>query len=183
LLRLARAPVELPETEATVGDERAHAPGLGERQGLAVVRLATLGVEPLGMGCDLTEQMQRMGADATRHLASWAALCPGHHESAGKHKSSKTRKGSNRWLRTALIEAAAGASRAKHSALEARFRRVLRSAKLISTVPRTIAPQATGSDPPAPRCLCMRYKGWRSTDEARSAVRQPVDSGTTTAAT
>ena len=62
---------------------------------------------------------------SARHLASWAALCPGHHDSGGKHKSGKTRKG-NRWLRTALIEAAAGASRAKHSALQARFRRVLR---------------------------------------------------------
>ena len=59
------------------------------------------------------------------HLASWAALCPGNNESAGKHKSGKTRKG-NRWLRTARIEAAAGASRAKESALQARFRRVLR---------------------------------------------------------
>jgi Transposase IS116/IS110/IS902 family len=47
------------------------------------------------------------------------------HESAGKHKSGKTRKG-NRRLRTALIEAAAGASRVKNSALQARFRRVLR---------------------------------------------------------
>ena len=59
------------------------------------------------------------------HLASWAALCPGNNESAGKHKSGKTRKG-NHWLRTALIEAAAGASRAKDSALQARFRRILR---------------------------------------------------------
>ena len=59
------------------------------------------------------------------HLASWAALCPGNNESAGKHKTGKTRKG-NRWLRTALIEAAAGASRAKDSALRARFQRVLR---------------------------------------------------------
>src|SRR2546425_543557 len=59
------------------------------------------------------------------HLASWAALCPGNHESAGKHQSGKTRKG-NRWLRTALIEAAAGASRVKTSALQARFRRALR---------------------------------------------------------
>ena len=59
------------------------------------------------------------------HLASWAALCPGNNESAGKHTSGKTRNG-NRWLRTALIEAAAGASRAKGSALQARFRRVLR---------------------------------------------------------
>jgi hypothetical protein len=47
------------------------------------------------------------------------------HERAGKHQSGKMRKG-NRWLRTALIEAAAGASRVKNSALQARFRRVLR---------------------------------------------------------
>jgi transposase len=33
------------------------------------------------------------------HVASWAGLCPGNNESAGKHKSGKTRKG-NRWLRT-----------------------------------------------------------------------------------
>jgi hypothetical protein len=59
LLELARAPVELPQTEATVGNERPHAPGLAERQG------AALGVEPVGMGCDLTEQTQRMGGDAT----------------------------------------------------------------------------------------------------------------------
>ena len=59
------------------------------------------------------------------HRASWAALCPGNHESAGQHASGKTRMG-NRWLRTARVEAAAGASRAKHSALQARFRRVLR---------------------------------------------------------
>lgn len=60
-----------------------------------------------------------------RHLASWAGLCPGNHESAGKHKSGKTRKG-NRWLRMALIEAATAAIRTKESALTARYRRVMR---------------------------------------------------------
>lgn len=60
-----------------------------------------------------------------RHQASWAALCPGNHESAGKHKSGKTRKG-NRWLRTALIEAALAAIRRKDSALAARYRRLVR---------------------------------------------------------
>ncbi len=38
-----------------------------------------------------------------RHLASWAGMCPGNNESAGKHRSGKTRKGS-KWLRHALVE-------------------------------------------------------------------------------
>ena len=40
-----------------------------------------------------------------QHLASWAALCPGNHESAGKRKSGKTRDG-NKWLRRSLCQAA-----------------------------------------------------------------------------
>jgi transposase len=60
-----------------------------------------------------------------KHLASWAGLCPGQHESAGKRKAGTTRKG-NRWLRTALVEAALSASRATKSALAARYRRVMR---------------------------------------------------------
>ena len=47
-----------------------------------------------------------------RHLASWAAICPGNNESAGKHRSGKTRKG-NRWLRMALVEAAWAAIRTR----------------------------------------------------------------------
>jgi transposase len=42
------------------------------------------------------------------HLASWAGLCPGNNESAGKHRPGKTRKG-NKWLRGALTEAALAA--------------------------------------------------------------------------
>jgi transposase len=59
------------------------------------------------------------------HLASWAALCPGNNESAGKHRSGKTRRG-NPWLRTALIEAALGAIRHGRGALAARYRRIMR---------------------------------------------------------
>jgi len=46
------------------------------------------------------------------HLASWAGLCPGQDESAGKRRSGRTRKG-NPWLRSALVEAAQTAGRTK----------------------------------------------------------------------
>ncbi len=59
------------------------------------------------------------------HLASWAGMCPGNHESAGKRYSGKTRKGS-KWLRSALVEAGNAAARTKDTALSARYRRVLR---------------------------------------------------------
>jgi transposase len=85
-------------------------PGVNQRT--AEVLVAEIGVD-----------MNRFPSD--RHLASWAGLCPGNHESAGKHKSGKTRKG-NIWLRGALVEAALGATRTKHSAVAARYRRVLR---------------------------------------------------------
>jgi transposase len=55
------------------------------------------------------------------HLASWAGLAPGNHESAGKRKSGKTRKGS-RWLRATLVNAAHAAGRTKATALGARYR-------------------------------------------------------------
>ncbi|HEY7249177.1 MAG TPA: IS110 family transposase [Methylomirabilota bacterium] len=70
-----------------------------------------------------------LGVDMTvfpsaKHAASWSGLCPGNHESAGKHRSGRTRHG-NRWLRTALIEAAlaAGVGSTK-GAFAARYRRI-----------------------------------------------------------
>jgi len=58
-----------------------------------------------------------------RHLASWAGLCPGNNESAGKRKSGKTRKGSP-WLRSALVEAAWAASHSKRTYLSAQYHRL-----------------------------------------------------------
>jgi transposase len=57
------------------------------------------------------------------HLASWAGMCPGNNESAGKRYSGKTRKGSP-WLRRALVEAAHGAARTKHKYFQALYRRL-----------------------------------------------------------
>jgi transposase len=56
-------------------------------------------------------------------LASWAGVCPGTHESAGKRKSSRIPKG-NVYLKTALVEAANAASRAKGTYLRDKFYRL-----------------------------------------------------------
>jgi transposase len=57
------------------------------------------------------------------HLASWAGVCPGNNESAGKHGSGRTRKGS-KWLRVALVEAAHATARTKNSYLAAQYARL-----------------------------------------------------------
>src|SRR5258707_10991492 len=69
-----------------------------------------------------------IGTDLTRfpsagHLASWAGLCPGNDESAGKRRSGRTRQGSP-WLRTALVEAAQAAARTKDTYLATQYRRL-----------------------------------------------------------
>jgi transposase len=58
-----------------------------------------------------------------RHLASWAGLCPGNWESAGKRRSGKTRKGSA-WLRRHLCQCAWGVSTKQKNYLSALFRRL-----------------------------------------------------------
>lgn len=57
------------------------------------------------------------------HLASWATLCPGHDESAGKRRSGRTRKG-NQWLRRTMSEAAWAASHSNDTCFAAQFRRI-----------------------------------------------------------
>jgi transposase len=61
-----------------------------------------------------------------KHLASWVAICPGNNESAGKHKSGKTRKG-NAYLRRVLTEAANACGNSKTSYLGARYQRLAKT--------------------------------------------------------
>lgn len=58
-----------------------------------------------------------------KHISSWAGLCPGNNECAGKRKSGKTRKG-NKLLRTTLITCAHSAVKNKKSYFYAQFMRV-----------------------------------------------------------
>jgi transposase len=91
----------------------------------AIARLVTIP----GVGRRTAEVLvAEIGTDmrqfpTARHLASWAGLCPGNNESAGKRKSGRTRK-ANPWLRTALVEVAQAAGRARQTYLGAHYRRL-----------------------------------------------------------
>jgi transposase len=67
--------------------------------------------------------MGRFGSPA--RLASWAGLCPGNHESAGKRRRVGTPPG-NQWLRRALVEAARAAARTKDTYFAAQYRQSAR---------------------------------------------------------
>ena len=86
-------------------------PGVGRRT--AEVIIAEVGVD-----------MRRFATAG--HLASWAGMCPGNHESGGKRRSGRARKG-NQALRAALCEAAWAAARSKDGYLPARYRHLLRT--------------------------------------------------------
>jgi len=75
-----------------------------------------------------TAILAEIGRDMSRfptagHLISWAGLCPGQNQSAGKRKSSRLRRGAP-WLKTMLVQCAWAAKRAKNSYYSAQFHRL-----------------------------------------------------------
>jgi transposase len=107
---IARLSAEIAQRERpfeVVLDRLDTIPGVGRR--IAEIIVAEVGPD-----------VQRFPSPG--HLASWAGLCPGQNESAGKRHSGKTRKG-NRWLRSALVEAAQASTRSR-TYLAAQFRRL-----------------------------------------------------------
>jgi transposase len=72
--------------------------------------------------------LSEIGTDMSKfpsdgHICAWAGVAPGNHESAGKRKSGKTRKGCQS-LRTGLMQAAHAAARSKDTYLSALYRRI-----------------------------------------------------------
>jgi len=123
LLKLQWQPVEAAERDLATLQERIQQklepyaaqsalldeiPGVD--RGLAAVIIAELGV-------DMTV------FQSVSHLASWAGVCPGNNESAGKRRNSRVTKG-NLYLKSALIEAANAAARAKGTYLRDKFYRL-----------------------------------------------------------
>lgn len=60
---------------------------------------------------------------SSRHLASWAGLCPGNRQSAGQNRSGKSHRG-NPWIKSVMVEIAWAASRSKNTYCEALYRRL-----------------------------------------------------------
>jgi transposase len=88
-------------------------------------RLQTIpGVDRRTAECMIAELGVKMAQFPSEgHLASWAGLCSGMNESAGKKRSARTRKGS-RWLRQTMVQAAWAASHTKTTYLNAQYRRL-----------------------------------------------------------
>jgi transposase len=115
----AEAVAPLPEAAASEAGELSweaaiqiwdSVPGIGRR--LAEQLVAEIG-----------PQMEQF--PSADHLASWAKVAPGNHQSAGKRMSGKTGRG-NRWLRSSLVQAAHSAVKVKGSALAAYYRRLVK---------------------------------------------------------
>ena len=110
LTRLDERVEELTRPQQPVLKKLDAIPGIDRR--VAEVLMAEVGPD-----------MSPFPSDA--HLASWAGLCPGNDESAGKKRSGKTTKGS-RWLRQALVQAAWAASHKKDSYFQAHAQNLMR---------------------------------------------------------
>jgi transposase len=112
------------EVEAVIARMDAAAAGQASFRSLILLLCSVPGISTLAATAILSE----IGRDMSRfptagHLLAWAGLCPGQNESAGKHRSSRLRKGAP-WLKTMLVQCAWAASRKTDSYYKAQFHRL-----------------------------------------------------------
>ena len=123
MLRVLREQLEFLETQIARLEAKIH-DHLGAYREAVVLCTTIPGIEEVAAGNLIAEIGVNMTQfPSAQHLASWAGICPGNHESAGKRLSGKPRKGSA-WLRRSLCQAAWAASHTKETYLAARFRRL-----------------------------------------------------------
>ena len=123
-LRLSIAQIDAQADEAIARIDKEAAAGRGSFRDMIALLDAIPGIAILAATAILAE----IGCDMSRfstagHLVSWAGLCPGQNESAGKRKSTRLRKGAP-WLKTLLVQCAWAAARKKDSYYKAQFNRL-----------------------------------------------------------
>jgi len=122
LTRLIRQ-LEMLEKEIAIYDERIKVRMKQYEHQIELLDTIT------GVGRRVAENLlAEIGPDMSQfpsddNLVSWAALCPGRNESAGKKRSSRTGHG-NKWVRRTLVEAAWAAVRSKNTYLAALYKRL-----------------------------------------------------------
>lgn len=179
---LAQTPSYEPQLPTTLLDNEpsgANASPLNWEQ--AIMLLDTIP----GVGRQTAELLlAEIGADMSRfpsaaHLAKWAKLCPGNHESAGKRYSSRTGQGNN-WLRSGLIQAAHAAVKCKGTFLQAVYQRLVRrrgQKKAIVAVAHRILGAAYHilSKQEPYRDLGANYLDLRHTDKLLNHMRRRIE--------
>lgn len=123
-------PAEPPTPGAHAGDAPDAAAAPESSAGLSYAQAVALLDTIPGVGRVTAEViLAEIGLDMTRfpsakHLARWARVCPGNHESAGKRQHGRTGRG-NTWLKSTLLQAAHAAVRVKESYLAGVYRRLV----------------------------------------------------------
>ena len=169
LLRLHLNQIDALDAAMTTLDAQVEA-NLGPFRTAVDLIMSIPGIKNLSAHVIISEigiDMSRFPSDA--HLISWAGICPGNDESAGKRRSNRLRKGAP-WLKTTLVQCAWAAVKKKNSYLQAQFYRIK-----VRRAPRR---RSWPSPPPSlpPSTTCSRTRRCIRTSAAITSIAVPQTS-------